>query len=159
MADQPREGRRARWPWTVTLAVTYAAVAALWGNAFPFVKLDMFAAEIAPHEGLAGPLIAERSDGSRHRVDRFVGWDCDAPVERLVRATCEPDVQVDFRFRRLDHRHLTLSKTGDQGKAEEVRLMRPLHVAYSGAGAAAKQCVVGSCRATYTGESSGFYGR
>ncbi len=154
---RPDRGRRT---WGVVIALTYAALAAIVGNAYPLFNLDMFSFSVQPGQRIAGPLLVARSDGSVHRVDAFLGWRCDAPIDAIVRATCHDDVLVAFRFRRLDHRHMTVTGASPavQG-AETVRLIRPLHQTYMAAGAPHERCEVSTCQATFIGHTTVFYGR
>ncbi len=154
---RPDRGRRT---WGVVIALTYAALAAIVGNAYPLFNLDMFSFSVQPGQRIAGPLLVARSDGSVHRVDAFLGWRCDAPIDAIVRATCHDDVLVAFRFRRLDHRHMTVTgATPSTAEGETVRLIRPLHRTYVEAGAHDEQCEVARCRASFAGQATGFYGR
>ncbi len=128
------------------------------GNAYPFFPFDMFSFEVPPDQQVAGPLLVERGDGTVHRVDAFEGWRCDAPIDVLVRATCHEDVHVDFRWRRMDHRHLTMSSyEKPAGDREPVQLVRRLYTSH--AKAKPERCAVATCQAAFTESPGGFYGR
>ena len=140
------------------LAALYVLMAFSLGSAFPFFPFDMFSFEVPPDQTVAGPLLVERSDGTVHRVEAFAGWQCDAPIEVLVRASCRQDVHVDFRWRRMDHRHLTTSAAEEPpGDRETVQLVRRLYTSYSETDA--ERCELATCQAAFTGRAGGFYGR
>ncbi|MDP6944766.1 MAG: hypothetical protein QF464_11495 [Myxococcota bacterium] len=160
MTGAPPTGDGRRWRWGAVIAVVYAALGATLGNAYPLFNLDMFSFTVEPGQRVAGPLLGERSDGTVHRAYKFRDWACDEPVDTIVRATCHDDVVVHFRFRRLDHRHMTVTGASPSAEgAETVRLFRPLHQTYVAAGAPHERCEVSTCRATFVGHATGFYGR
>jgi hypothetical protein len=146
------------WAPALVIAAVYVLAAFSLGSAFPFFPFDMFSFEVPPDQQVAGPLLVERADGAVHRVEAFAGWQCDAPVDVVVRASCREDVHVDFRWRRMDHRHLTMSSyTEPAGDREPVQLVRRLYTSY--AATEAERCEVATCQATFTGGAGGFYGR
>ena len=146
------------WPPSLAIAALYLLAAFSLGSAFPFFPFDMFSFEVPPQQRVAGPLLVERGDGAVHRVEAFAGWQCDAPVDVLVRASCHEDVHVDFRWRRMDHRHLTVSsQTEPSSEREPVQLVRRLYTSYSAS--EAERCAVATCQAAFIGSADGFYGR
>lgn len=145
-------------PWSLAIAGAYTLAAFTLGNAYPFFPFDMFSFEVPADQQVAGPLLVERGDGTVHRVEAFAGWRCDAPVEVLVRATCHQDVHVDFRWRRMDHRHLTVSSLEEPaGDREPVQLVRRLYKA--GGPSEPERCELTTCQAAFTGGAREFYGR
>ena len=143
---------------SLLVATCYVLAAFSLGSAFPFFPFDMFSFEVPEGQSVAGPLLVERDDGSVHRVVAFTQWRCDLPPETLARATCDAEGHVDFRWRRMDHRHLT--QTGVEAAtegSETVQLIRRGHPTFSAE--APERCAVATCQAVFTGGGGAFYGR
>jgi len=145
-------------PWSLAVAGAYALAAFALGSAYPFFPFDMFSFQVEEGQQVAGPLLVERPDGTTHRVQAFDGWRCGLPADTLARATCTWDTHVDFRWRRMDHRHLVATASDADG-GETVRLIRRIHAAYEAGDQAGERCMLTACRADFSGDAGGFYGR
>ena len=145
----------------VALTTIYVLLALGLGRAFPFFTLDMFSFEVPRGAQIAGPLLVERADGTTHRALAFDLWRCSGPPAALASVACDQSHHVDFRWQRIDHRHLTATaaSANTAPALEEVQLIRHVYTAYPPPGQAPERCAIATCQASYAPGAGEFYGR